>query len=73
MTEDQLAGLVQEAVDAAATAYTGDAGVDVEQRVRQELADRGVEVADDDWLSELAHHLRSGHHVQVSGEPAEDA
>ena len=52
----------QQAVDAASTAYTHDASTDVDERLRQELADRGVD-AQDDWVAEVAHRLRSGHGV----------
>ena len=71
--DEQLATLVQGAIDATATAYTEDADVDVEDRVRDELAERGLDVSDDEWLSELAHNIRSGHHVVVSTEPPDPA
>ena len=56
---------VQQAVNATATAYTEDAGLEVEGRLADELASRGVELDDDEWLSEAAHQIRSGHHVVV--------
>ena len=60
--------VAQEAVDATATAYTNDAGVDVEQRLDAELSSRGIRAAQAQWIAETAEAIRSGHHVTV-GEP----
>jgi len=57
--------VVQAAVDATSTAYTADAGIDVEQRLRRELVAHGVEVDDDQWVAEVAHGIRSGHGVLI--------
>jgi hypothetical protein len=60
-----VAALAQEAVEAASTAYTEDAHVDVEERLRTELRERGVAAVDAASVAELAHGIRSGHHVSV--------
>lgn len=66
---EDLREAVQAAVDAAATAYTEDAGTDVQRRLREELSRRGVDVDDDAWLAEAARNVRSGHHVTVGAPP----
>ena len=71
MDQEQLKALVQDAVDATATDYTEDAGIDVEDTVRRELAQRGLAIDDDEWVAELAHYIRSGHPVEVGADPAE--
>lgn len=69
LSPDDLRRTVQDAVDAAAAAYTADAGVDVEQQVRAELRSRGLELDDDAWVRDLAHHVRSGHPVEIGADP----
>jgi hypothetical protein len=59
--------VVQEAIDATASAYTGDGDLDVEHELRLELSSRGIE-PDGQWVAETAHRIRSGHRVVV-GEP----
>lgn len=54
----------QQAVDAVAFAYAGDAGMDVEDRVRHELSSRGLR-ADDAWVADAAASVRSGHSAEV--------
>ncbi|HEY0891223.1 MAG TPA: hypothetical protein VGE38_16600 [Nocardioides sp.] len=65
----QLRALSHEAIDATSTAYTEDAAVDVEQRLVAELADRGIEVDDDEWVRQVARAIRSGHGVQLDPPP----
>jgi hypothetical protein len=60
--------VVQESIDAVATTYTNDAGIDVDEQLRTQLSSRGIRAVDESWLSEVAHQIRSGHHVRV-GEP----
>jgi hypothetical protein len=60
--------VAQEAIDAVATTYTNDAGIDVDQQLRAQLSSRGIRAVDESWLSEVAHDIRSGHHVRV-GQP----
>ena len=55
----------QAAVDATATMYATDPGLDVEQRLRIEMQERGLDVVDDEWVSEVARRVRSGHDVRV--------
>jgi hypothetical protein len=69
-TTRQVQSATQAAVDATATAYTDDASVDVDMRLRSELSQRGLDVDDDHWLAEVAHRVRSGHHV-VFDDPAD--
>jgi hypothetical protein len=62
---DEVREAVQGAVDATATAYAQDASTDVDERLRAELLERGVDIDDDEWVAETARGIRSGHHVQV--------
>lgn len=64
----RLEDVVQEAVDATATAYTNDAGTDVEDFLRGQLSSRGVADLAEPRVRELATAIRSGHTVRV-GEP----
>ena len=57
--------VAQEAVDAVAAAYTSDAGIDVDDQLRAQLASRGIETVDEGWLAEVARRIRSGHEVRV--------
>ena len=57
--------ITQAAVDATSTAYAEDAHLDVEQRFRDEMEQRGFTVTDDEWVAELAHNIRSGHPIVV--------
>ena len=57
--------VAQEAIDAVASLYTADAGIDVEQQVRDQLAGRGIAAADDGTLDRVAQAIRSGHSVTV--------
>jgi hypothetical protein len=51
---------VQEAIDAAAAVYAGDAGIDVEQTLRTELTSRGLDASDDAWINDVAEGIRRG-------------
>ena len=68
-SEDELGApiddVAQEAIDATAITFTSDAGIDVEQHLRAELASRGIRAADEESVAEIAHEIRSGHHVSV--------
>jgi hypothetical protein len=57
--------VAQEAIDATATAYTNDADIDVDQHLRAQLSSRGIRAADEKWVAEAAHEIRSGHRVSV--------
>jgi TRAP-type C4-dicarboxylate transport system substrate-binding protein len=60
-----LQTVVQTAVDNSAQAYR-DRGIDdVEDRLRSELAERGVEINDQAWLNEAAGMIRAGLPVVV--------
>lgn len=50
----------QEAIDATATVYEGDATLDVEQHLRSELASRGIEPVEDAWVARVAEQVRRG-------------
>lgn len=58
----------QRAVDATAAAYTGDAGLDVGRRLAEEMRSRGF-APGDAWLADVAHRIRSGHHVTFDADP----
>ncbi|WGL51014.1 hypothetical protein P5P86_13690 [Nocardioides sp. BP30] len=64
-TGADIAAAVQQAIDATATAYTDDARIDVEERLRGELRERGLKASDEAAIEELARDVRSGHHVSV--------
>jgi hypothetical protein len=57
--------VAQEAIDATAMAYTEDAGIDVDEQLRVQLHARGIGASDDASIAELAHAIRSGHHVSI--------
>lgn len=57
--------VAQEAIDATATLYADEAGVDVEKLLAAQLASRGLRAGDEQLITELAHEIRSGHHVRV--------
>ena len=61
----QVEAATQDAVDNVSTAYTRDAGIDVEDRLRGEMASRGLEVRDE-WCAEVARGIRSGHHLRFT-------
>jgi hypothetical protein len=60
--------VAQEAIDATASAYTSDAGIDVDEQLRVQLRARGIAAVDDATIGELAHRIRSGHRVSI-GQP----
>jgi hypothetical protein len=57
--------VVQEAIDAVSTTYTNDAGIDVEEHLRLQLAGRGVRPTDERWFAETARQIRAGHDVTI--------
>jgi hypothetical protein len=61
----RIEDVAQEAIDATATLYTNDPGVDVEEQLRAQLSSRGVAPADEGTLSEVAQSIRAGHSVSV--------
>lgn len=63
--DERVQAVAQEAIDATATVYVGDASVDVEAELRREMSSRGVNVTSDEWLREVAHQIRSGHPLRV--------
>jgi hypothetical protein len=62
---ESLMAATQEAIDATSTAYAEDAHLDVEEHFRREMQKHGLTVADDKWIAELAHNIRSGHPVII--------
>jgi len=60
----RIEDVAQEAIDATATAYTSEAGLDVEERLAVELRSRGLR-ADQGSLAEVASEIRSGHRVDT--------
>ncbi len=67
MTDRQPVDVMQEAVDATATAYTGDSSIDVTEHLRRELRSRGITDQDPAWVDDLAHRIRSGHSIVLGG------
>jgi len=65
--------VAQDAVDATAGLYTNDASIDVEEQLRVQLHARGIAASDESSLAELAHRIRSGHHVSVAEPDGPDA
>jgi hypothetical protein len=59
---DRVRVLTEEAVDVTSTAYTEDAGLDVDARLREEMTGRGLP-AEDGWIAHVAQAIRSGHHL----------
>ncbi|MCW2813408.1 MAG: hypothetical protein JWN84_863 [Nocardioides sp.] len=57
--------VVQEAVDATSTAYTNDAGIDVEDFLRGQLSSRGVADLAEPRVGGLVAAIRSGHGVEL--------
>jgi hypothetical protein len=51
---DGPSAVLQEAIDATAVAYAGDASLDAEQSLRTEMASRGIDQVDDAWISDVA-------------------
>jgi hypothetical protein len=64
----RIEDVAQEAIDATAATYASDADIDVDQHLRAQLSGRGIRAANEEWISETAQSIRSGHRVRV-GEP----
>jgi hypothetical protein len=62
---DGPSAVLQEAIDATAVAYAGDASLDAEQSLRTVLASRGIDQVDDAWISDVAEKTRQGREVVV--------
>jgi hypothetical protein len=60
---------VTEAVDATASAYTQDAGLDVRQRLVDELERRGISHDGAAWVDELVDAVRAGHSGDLTSGP----
>lgn len=69
--QDHLQEVVQAAIDGSTQAYREHGIDDVEDRLRAELSDRGVQINDQAWLDEAAGMIRAGLPVVVadSAEP----
>ena len=53
--------VAQEAIDATATTYTNDAGIDVAAHLQTQLESRGLRTADEGDLAAIAAQIREGH------------
>jgi hypothetical protein len=60
----RIEDVAQEAVDATATLYTEDGGIDVDEQLVVQLQARGI-TADAETVATLARGIRSGHHVSL--------
>jgi hypothetical protein len=56
---------VQEAADASAASYAGDATIDLKRNLRAELESRGVDSIDEAWIDEVTERIREGREVVV--------
>jgi hypothetical protein len=56
---------IQEAVDATAASYAGDATIDLKRNLRAELESRGVASIDEAWIDEVTEKIREGREVVV--------
>jgi hypothetical protein len=56
---------IQEAVDATAASYAGDANIDPKRNLRAELESRGVSSIDEAWIDEVTEKIREGREVVV--------
>jgi hypothetical protein len=61
----RIEDVAQEAIDATASAYANEPGVDVEAHLRAQLSSRGIAAADESTLDEVARSIRAGHSVSV--------
>jgi hypothetical protein len=64
-TPDRPDAAVQEAIDAAAASYAGDASIDLPRNLRAELESRGVDSIDEAWLDDVTEKIRQGREVVV--------
>jgi hypothetical protein len=69
MDDQEPSDRVSEAVDATASAYTQDAGLDVRKRLVDELERRGIIHHDAVWVDELVDAVRAGHSREVTADP----
>jgi hypothetical protein len=63
---DHLQEVVQAAIDSTTQVYREHGIDDVEDRLRSELSDRGVDINDHAWLNEAAGMIRAGLPVVVA-------
>jgi hypothetical protein len=56
---------IQEAIDATAASYAGDATIALEQNLRAELESRGVDSIDEAWVDDVSERIRQGREVVV--------
>ena len=61
----RIEDVAQAAIEATATLYANDPGVDVEEQLRAQLSSRGVAAADEATLHEVAQSIRAGQSVSV--------
>jgi hypothetical protein len=64
-TPDRPDAVIQEAIDATAASYAGDASIDLERNLRAELESRGVDSIDDAWVDDVTERIRQGREVVV--------
>ena len=69
MDDETIPDRVTEAVDATASAYSQDAGLDVRKRLVDELERRGVSPGGAGWVDELVDAVRAGHSREVTADP----
>jgi hypothetical protein len=62
----RLVKVTQAAVDATASAYAMDANLPIEQRLRAELGQRGINVTSDEWLADQADVVRTGRPIRTT-------
>ncbi len=60
---------LQAAVDATSVAHDTDTDTDLMAYLREQLAERDIETADDAWLEQAVEGIRSDRNYMVASEP----
>lgn len=62
----KIQAAAQEAVNATSRAHHEQGEDDVAGHLKRELEQRGINITDDEWLSTMSEHIRSGQAVIVA-------
>lgn len=69
--DQRVIELIQAAVDETMQAYTDEADLDVEQRLRSALEQRGVDPTSDEWLADQSDLIRARRPLRTVGPTSE--